>query len=121
MKAHHEVRFKLTPIEYLYVKGLARFFYDCRVITTPTIHSLGKLAIRKLAHDWIEIQGNALQKRFERQKVLYPLITDGNKDKSNPAAISQTTFSPQKVKPVQAASDQQQRETLEDEDDADIF
>jgi hypothetical protein len=89
MKVEHEVRFKLTPTEFIYFKGFARFLYDCRVISTPTIHALGKLGIRKLAHDWIEYESNALQRRNERQKVLYPHIADANNDKSNPAAPSQ--------------------------------
>jgi hypothetical protein len=100
MKINHEVRFKLSSNEYQYFKNFANFMFDFAVIPAPSVHRLGKLAIRKLAYDWMEIEDNALQNRLERHKVLHPLNTDGNKDKSNPAALSQTTFSTQKVKPV---------------------
>jgi hypothetical protein len=65
MRNHAEVRFKLTITEYLYLQGLARFFYDNRIIATPTIHSLGKLAIRKIGNEWIQVQKTALQNRNE--------------------------------------------------------
>jgi hypothetical protein len=71
MKADHEVRFKLTPDEYLFFKNYSKFLYDNRVIPTPSVHSLAKLAIRKFGNDWIEVENKALQKRKERQKVTY--------------------------------------------------
>ena len=69
MKVDHEVRFKVTPAEYLFLKDYSRFLYDNRVIPTPSVHSLAKLATRKLGHDWIEMESKALQERNERQKV----------------------------------------------------
>ena len=62
-----EVRFKLKASEFSYLQGLARFFYDNHVIATHTVHSLGKLAIRKIANEWIHVQTMALQKRKKRQ------------------------------------------------------
>jgi hypothetical protein len=64
-----EVRFKLTPNEYQFLKGYSRFLYDNRVISTPSVHALAKLATRKFGHDWIEIESKALHERNERQKV----------------------------------------------------
>jgi hypothetical protein len=69
LKVDKEVRFKLTPDEYLFFKGYSRFLYDNRVIPTPSVHSLAKLATRKFGHDGIEIESQALQKGNERQKV----------------------------------------------------
>jgi hypothetical protein len=69
VKVDHEVRFKVTPTEYLFLKDYSRFLYDNRVIPTPSAHALAKLATRKLGHDWMEIESKGLQKRNERQKV----------------------------------------------------
>jgi hypothetical protein len=42
-----EIRFKVTPDEYRYLEGLAKFYYDNEVIPKPSVHSLGQFAIRK--------------------------------------------------------------------------
>jgi hypothetical protein len=73
-----EIRFKVTPDEYRYLEGLAKFYYDNGVIPKPTVHSLGQFAIRKAANEWINQQTKALQQREQRHKVLRPLIGDEN-------------------------------------------
>jgi hypothetical protein len=73
-----EIRFKVTPDEYRYLEGLANFYYDNRVISKPSVHSLGKFATIKTANEWISVQTTALQKRERRHKVIRPLIGDDN-------------------------------------------
>jgi hypothetical protein len=73
-----EIRFKVTPDEYRYLEGLAKFYYDNEVIPKPSVHSLGKFAIIKAANEWIRVQKTALQQRERRHKVLRPLIGDEN-------------------------------------------
>jgi hypothetical protein len=73
-----EIRFKVTPDEYRYLEGLAKFYYDNEVIPKPSVHSLGKFAIRKTANDWQIVQTTALQRRARRQKVIRSLIGDEN-------------------------------------------
>jgi hypothetical protein len=73
-----EIRFKVTPDEYRYLEGLAKFYYDIKVIPKPTVHSLGQFAIRKTANEWINQQTTALQQRERRHKVLRSIIGDEN-------------------------------------------
>jgi hypothetical protein len=73
-----EIRFKVTPDEYRYLEGLAKFYYDNRVIPKPTVHSLGQFAIRKAANEWINQQTKALQQRERRHKVIRSIIGDEN-------------------------------------------
>ena len=73
-----EIRFKVTPDEYRYLEGLAKFYYDNKVILKPSVHSLGQFAIRKTANDWQIVQTRALQQRARRQKVIRSLIGDEN-------------------------------------------
>jgi hypothetical protein len=93
MAMPHEVRFKLPVSEYLYLRELARFFYDNRVIATPTIHSLAKLAIRKIANEWIQVQTTALQKRNNREEVMVSLFPNYNNlsPSAETAPLSQIT------------------------------
>ena len=63
----HEVRLKLKASEYLYLQGLARFYYDNCAIATSAVHSLGKLAIRRIANEWIHVQTMAAKKKTERK------------------------------------------------------
>ncbi|HKG41882.1 MAG TPA: hypothetical protein VKA98_07070 [Nitrososphaeraceae archaeon] len=80
-----EIRFKVTPQDYRYLEGLAKFYYDNKVIPTPSVHSLGKFAIIKTANDWQIVQTTALQRRARRQKVIRSLIGDEN-NKSDSAS-----------------------------------
>jgi hypothetical protein len=73
-----KIRFKVTPDEYRYLEGLAKFYYDNEVIPKPSVHSLGQFAIRKTANDWQIVQTTALQRRARRQKVIRSLIGDEN-------------------------------------------
>jgi hypothetical protein len=73
-----EIRFKVTPHEYRYLKGLAKFYYDNGVIPKPSVHSLGKFAIIRAANEWNNQQTKALQQRERRHKVLRSLIGDEN-------------------------------------------
>ena len=76
MTVGQEIRFKVTPDEYRYLEGLAKFYYDIGVIPKPSVHSLAKFAIIKAANEWISVQTTALQRRERRHKVLRPLIGD---------------------------------------------
>ena len=78
MSVGPEIRFKVTPHEYRYFKGLAKFYYDNGVIPKPSVHSLGKFAIRKAANEWNNVQTRALQQRERRHKVIRSLIDDEN-------------------------------------------
>lgn len=73
-----EIRFKVTPDEYRYLKGLATFYYDNRVIPKPSVHSLGRFAIIRTANEWQIEQTTALQRRERRQKVIRSIIGDEN-------------------------------------------
>ncbi len=73
-----EIRFKVTPDEYRYLEGLAKFFYDNKVIPKPTVHSLGKFATIKAANEWQIVQTRALQQRERRHKVIRSIIGDEN-------------------------------------------
>jgi hypothetical protein len=73
-----EIRFKVTPADYRYLKGLAKFYYDNRVIRKPSVHSLGKFATIRAANEWISVQTIALQQRERRHKVIGPIIGDEN-------------------------------------------
>jgi hypothetical protein len=73
-----EIRFKVTPHEYRYLEGLAKFYYDNGVIPKPSVHSLGKFAIIRAANEWNNQQTKALQQRERRHKVLRSLIGDEN-------------------------------------------
>jgi hypothetical protein len=73
-----EIRFKVTPDEYRYLEGLANFYYDNRVISKPSVHSLGKFAIIRAANEWNNQQTTALQQRERRHKVIRPFIGDEN-------------------------------------------
>ena len=73
-----EIRFKVTPDEYPYLEGLAKFYYDNRVIPKPSVHSLAKFAIIKAYNEWQIVQTTALQQRERRHKVICPLIGDEN-------------------------------------------
>ena len=103
MSNHAEVRFKLTTAEYLYLQGLARFFYDNRIIRTPSVHSLGKLAIRKIANEWIQVQTTALQERNKREIVNVSLFADeyNSAPSADFAPPSQTKTSNKKAMPLQ--------------------
>jgi hypothetical protein len=68
-KIAQEVRFKLEPEDYRYLKGLAVFYYDHRVIPRPTVHSLAKSATIKAANEWIQQQSIALEARQQRQQT----------------------------------------------------
>ena len=72
MKITHEVRFKLAHEEYLYLEGLAKFYYDHRIISRPTVHSLAMFATIKAANEWIQQQSLALEARKQRQKTTFP-------------------------------------------------
>ena len=73
-----EIRFKVTPDEYRHLEGLAKFFFDNRVIPKPSVHCLGKFAIIRTANEWQIVQTRALQRRERRQKVIRSIIGDEN-------------------------------------------
>ena len=73
-----EIRFKVTPDEYRYLEGLAKFYYDIGVIPTSGVHSLGKFAIIKAYNEWINQQTKALQQTERRRKVIRSIIGDEN-------------------------------------------
>ena len=68
-KIAQEVRFKLEQEDYRYLKGLAVFYYDYRVIPRPTVHSLAKFATIKAANEWIQQQSIALEARQQSQQT----------------------------------------------------
>jgi hypothetical protein len=78
MVVSREIRFKVTPDDYCYLEGLAKFYYDNGVIPKPSVHSLGKFATIKTANEWISVQTTALQQRERRHKVIRPLIGNEN-------------------------------------------
>jgi hypothetical protein len=78
MAVSAEIRFKVTPDEYRYLEGLAKFYYDNKVILKPSVHSLGQSAIRRAANEWQIVQTRALQQRERRHKVIRSLIGDEN-------------------------------------------
>ena len=78
MAVAEEIRFKVTPDEYRYLEGLAKFYYDNRVIPKPSVHSLAKFAIIKAYNEWQIVQMRALQQRERRHKVIRSLIGDEN-------------------------------------------
>ena len=78
MTVGQEIRFKVTLDEYRYLEGLAKFFFDNRVIPTPSVHSLGKSAIIRAANEWQIVQTKALQRRDRRRKVIRSIIGDEN-------------------------------------------
>jgi hypothetical protein len=71
-----EIRFKVTPDDNCYLEGLAKFYYDNRVIPKPSVHSLAKFAIIKAYNEWQIVQTTALQQRERRHKVIRSLIGD---------------------------------------------
>jgi hypothetical protein len=71
-----EIRFKVTPDEYRYLEGLAKFYYDNGVIPKPSVHSLGKFAIIRAYNEWQIVQTTALQRRDRRRKVIRSIIGD---------------------------------------------
>jgi hypothetical protein len=73
-----EIRFKVTPHEYRYLEGLAKFYYDNKVIPKPSVHSLVKSAIIRAANEWQIVQTTALQRRDRRRKVIRSIIGDEN-------------------------------------------
>jgi hypothetical protein len=81
-----EIRFKVTLDEYYYLKGLATFYFDNRVIPKPSVHCLGKFAIIKAYNEWQIEQTRALQRRERRQKVIRSIIGDENNNKSGSAS-----------------------------------
>ncbi|MDP8941930.1 MAG: hypothetical protein M3M84_05265 [Thermoproteota archaeon] len=78
MTVGQEIRFKVTPDEYRYLEGLAKFYYDIGVIPKPSVHSLGKFAIIKAYNEWINQQTKALQRTERRRKVIRSIIGDEN-------------------------------------------
>ena len=78
MPVRPEIRFKVTPDEYRYLDGLAKFYFDNRVIPKPNVHSLGKFAIIKAYNEWINQQTKALQRTERRRKVIRSIIGDEN-------------------------------------------
>ena len=78
MVVSREIRFKVTPDDYCYLEGLAKFYYDNGVIPKPSVHSLGKFATIRTANEWDTVQTRALQQRERRHKVIRPLIGDEN-------------------------------------------
>ena len=78
MPVDSEIRFKVTPDDYLYLKGLAKFYYDNRVIPKPSVHSLAKFAIIKAYNEWQIVQTRALQRSDRRRKVIRSIIGDEN-------------------------------------------
>jgi hypothetical protein len=78
MPVRPEIRFKVTPDEYRYLEGLAKFYYDNRVIPKPNVHSLGKFAIIREANEWQIVQTTALQRIDRRRKVIRSIIGDEN-------------------------------------------
>ena len=80
--------------------GTCKVFYDNRIIAAPTKHSLAKLAIRKIANEWIQIQTTALQKRNKREKVMVSLFPNYNilSPSAETAPLSQITASKQESK-----------------------
>lgn len=81
-----EIRFKVTPDEYRYLEGLAKFYYDIGVIPKPSVHSLAKFAIIKAYNEWQIVQTKALQRRDRRRKVIRSIIGDENNNKSGSAS-----------------------------------
>jgi hypothetical protein len=73
-----EIRFKVTLDEYRSLEGLAKFYYDIGVILKPSVHCLGKSAIRREANEWQIVQTTALQRRDRRRKVIRSIIGDEN-------------------------------------------
>ena len=65
-----EIRFKVTHDDYCYLKGLAGFYYDHRVIARPTVHSLAKFTTIKAANEWNRQQSIALEARKKRKQML---------------------------------------------------
>ena len=78
MTVGQEIRFKVTPDDYCYLEGLAKFYYDNGVIPKPSVHCLGKFAIIRTANEWQIVQTRALQQRERRHKVIRSLIGNEN-------------------------------------------
>jgi hypothetical protein len=70
MTTVHEIRFKVTHDDYCFLKGLAGFYYDYRVIPRPSVHSLAKSATIKAANEWLQQQSNALKQRKQRKQIF---------------------------------------------------
>ena len=60
MPVRPEIRFKVTPDDYRYLEGLAKFYFDNGVIPKPSVHCLGKFAIIRTANEWQIVQTTAL-------------------------------------------------------------
>jgi hypothetical protein len=104
MASDHEARFKMTPEDYRYLEGMAKFYYDHKVIPKPTVHSLAKFAMIKFALDWIKVEEYALKKRKERQNVMSLLnMGDKNNNYSPRSVIPQTRTPHYKIQPMQPA------------------
>ncbi|HEX2067957.1 MAG TPA: hypothetical protein VHF08_04595 [Nitrososphaeraceae archaeon] len=78
MPVDSEIRFKVTPRDYCFLEGLAKFYYDIGVIPKPSVHSLAKFAIIKAANEWQIVQTTALQRGDRRRKVIRSITGDEN-------------------------------------------
>jgi hypothetical protein len=81
-----EIRFKVTPYEYSNLEGLAKFYYNKRVIPKPSVHSFAKFATIKTYNEWIYVQTTALQSSERRRKVIRSIIGGDENNKLDPAS-----------------------------------
>jgi hypothetical protein len=105
----------LTPEDYLYCEELAKFYYDHGVIPRPSVSSLAKRAIIRIATEWMEVQSLALKIREERQNVMR-LLNVGNNNIPR-SAISQTRIPDHKIQPIQPTKHQLHDDISEYDDD----
>jgi hypothetical protein len=87
MTASPEIRFKVRPDDYRNLEGLAKFFYDKRVILKPSVHSFAKFATIKTYNEWIDVQTTALQRGDRRRKVIRSIIGGDENNKLDSASL----------------------------------
>jgi hypothetical protein len=87
MTAFPEIRFKVRPDEYRNLEGLAKFYYDKRVIPKPSIHSFAKFATIRTYNEWMYVQTTALQRADRRRKVIRSIIGGDENNKLDSASL----------------------------------
>ena len=106
MNIVYEVRFKINHENYCFLKGLAAFYYDHRVIPRPTVHCLAKSATIIVANDWLKQQSIALEARKQRQQTKYHIANYKiNRPSPNDNLISDYSINQEKM-PVQSQKQQ---------------
>ena len=97
----------------MFFQGLAKFFYDNRLIHGPSVHVLGKLAITKIGNEWIQIQSTTLEIRKQRQQRIDPLIAEDNTNMilTSPNTITNNNTDSE-IKRIQLSNKLQQNKNL---------